>query len=100
MIKDYWVLGSKDAVLNEVEMLWEMQGVHGVPELVKYWLVEIAPNEVDETMNYQYKVLESIKATSCTHVHLVLKPRARPLHVFWTKLELVSALQDINKSVY
>ncbi|KAG1719322.1 hypothetical protein EDB19DRAFT_1973389 [Suillus lakei] len=29
------------------------------------------------------------------HVRLVLKPRARPLHVFQTKLELVSALRDI-----
>ncbi|KAG1720477.1 hypothetical protein EDB19DRAFT_1917944 [Suillus lakei] len=67
IIKDHWVLGGKDAVLNKVRMLWEMQGVHGAPELVEYWLVEIVPNE----------------------------PRARPLHVFQTKLELVSALQDI-----
>jgi hypothetical protein len=52
IIKDHWVLGSKDAVLNEVEMLQDMQGVHGVPELVEYWLVEIAPNEVDEMMDY------------------------------------------------
>ncbi|KAG1723861.1 hypothetical protein EDB19DRAFT_1834450 [Suillus lakei] len=95
IIKDHWVLGGKDVVLNEVRMLREMQGVHGVPELVEYWLVEIAPNEVDETMNYRYKVLGSIKGTSRTHVCLVLKPRARPLHVFWTKLELVSALRDI-----
>ncbi|KAG1843264.1 hypothetical protein DFJ58DRAFT_844372 [Suillus subalutaceus] len=93
IIKDHWVLGSKDAVLNEVEMLWEMQGVHGVPELVEYWLVEIAPNEVDETMNYRYKVFGSIKGTSHTHVHLVLKPRAQPLHAFQTKLELV-AVED------
>ncbi|KAG1721677.1 hypothetical protein EDB19DRAFT_2029553 [Suillus lakei] len=95
IIKDHWVLGGKDAVLNEVRMLREMQGVRGVPELVEYWLVEIAPNEVDETMNYRYKVLGSIKGTSHMHVHLVLKPRTRPLHAFWTKLELVSALQDI-----
>ncbi|KAG2343828.1 hypothetical protein BDR05DRAFT_999734 [Suillus weaverae] len=67
IIKDHWVLRSKDAVLNEVEMLQEMQGVHGVPELVEYWLVEITPNEVDEIMNYWYKVFGSIKGTSCTH---------------------------------
>ncbi|KAG2125088.1 hypothetical protein DEU56DRAFT_916696 [Suillus clintonianus] len=85
IIKDYWVLGGKDDALNEVEMLREMQGVRGVPKLVEYWLVKIAPNEV----------WGSIKGTSRTHVRLVLKPRARPLHAFQTKLELVSALQDI-----
>ncbi|KAG1859221.1 hypothetical protein F4604DRAFT_1930759 [Suillus subluteus] len=97
IIKDHWVLGGKDVALNEVEMLREMQGVHGVPELVEYWLIEIAPNEVDETMNYQYKVLGSIKGTSRMHIHLVLKPCARPLHAFWTKVELVSAPWDIVK---
>ncbi|KAG1756962.1 hypothetical protein EDB19DRAFT_1900512 [Suillus lakei] len=71
IIKDHWVLGGKDAVLNEVRMLWEMQGVHGVPELVEYWLVEIAPNEVDETMNYRYKVLGSIKGTSSFSSYLI-----------------------------
>jgi hypothetical protein len=100
IIKDHWVLRSKDAVLNEVEMLQDMQGVHDVPELVEYWLVEIAPNKVDETMDYQYKVLGSIKGTSHMYVCLVLKPCARPLHAFQTKLELVSALQDIIKSAY
>ncbi|KAG2080125.1 uncharacterized protein F5147DRAFT_784509 [Suillus discolor] len=69
IIKDHWVLGGKDVVLNEVKMLREMQGVCGVPELVEYWLVEIAPNE----------------------------PRTRPLHAFQTRVELVSALQDIVK---
>ncbi|KAG2086080.1 uncharacterized protein F5147DRAFT_588701, partial [Suillus discolor] len=34
---------------------------------------------------------------SRTHLRLVLKPRARPLHVFRTKVELVGALQDIAK---
>ncbi|KAG2096726.1 uncharacterized protein F5147DRAFT_778235 [Suillus discolor] len=61
IIKDHWVLGGKDAVLNEVNMLHEMKGVHGIPELVEYWLVEVAPGEVDETMSYRYKVFESIK---------------------------------------
>ncbi|KAG1841641.1 hypothetical protein C8R48DRAFT_559898, partial [Suillus tomentosus] len=35
--------------------------------------------------------------TSRTHVRLVLKPRARPLHAFRTRVELVSALRDIVK---
>ncbi|KAG1897039.1 uncharacterized protein F5891DRAFT_927486, partial [Suillus fuscotomentosus] len=34
---------------------------------------------------------------SRTHVRLVLKPRARPLHAFRTRVELVSALRDIVK---
>lgn len=97
IIKDHWVLGGKDVALNEVKMLGEMRGVHGMPELVEYWLVEIAPNEVDETMNYRYKVFGSIRGTSHTHVHLVLKPHARPLHAFQTRVELVSALWDIVK---
>ncbi|KAG1801325.1 uncharacterized protein HD556DRAFT_1438366 [Suillus plorans] len=97
IIKDHWVLGGKYAVLNEVDMLHEMKGVHGIPELVEYWLVEVAPGEVDETMSYRYKVFESIKGTSRTHLHLVLKPCERPLHAFRTKLELVGALQDIVK---
>ncbi|KAG2092810.1 uncharacterized protein F5147DRAFT_779553 [Suillus discolor] len=61
IIKDHWVLGGKDAVLNEVDMLHEMKGVHGIPELVEYWLVEVVPGEVDKTMSYRYKVFESIK---------------------------------------
>ncbi|KAG2109908.1 uncharacterized protein F5147DRAFT_772756 [Suillus discolor] len=97
IIKDHWVLGGKDVALNEVKILREMQGVRGVPELVEYWLVEIAPNEVDKTMNSRYKVLGSIRGTSHTHVHLVLKPRVQPLHAFWTRVELVSALWDIIK---
>ncbi|KAG0694391.1 hypothetical protein DFH29DRAFT_1006390 [Suillus ampliporus] len=52
IIKDHWVLGGKDVVLNKVNMLREMQGVCGVPELVEYWLVKIAPGQVDETMSY------------------------------------------------
>ncbi|KAG2089230.1 uncharacterized protein F5147DRAFT_780694 [Suillus discolor] len=97
IIKDHWVLGRKDAVLNKVNMLQEMKGVHGVPELVEYWLVEITPREVDETVKYRYKIFKSIKGTSRTHLRLVLKPRARPLHALRTKVELVGALQDIAK---
>lgn len=52
IIKDHWVLGHKDAVLNKVNMLQEMKGVHGMLELVEYWFVEITPREVDETMKY------------------------------------------------
>ncbi|KAG2119810.1 uncharacterized protein F5147DRAFT_523616, partial [Suillus discolor] len=32
-----------------------------------------------------------------THVHLVLKPRAQPLHMFRTKAELLGAIRDIIK---
>jgi hypothetical protein len=100
IIKDHWVLGSKEDVLNEVIMLNEMKGVRGVPELVEHWLVEIRPGEVDETEKYRYKTLESIEGTFRTHIRLVLKPRARPLHMFRTKAELVSAIRDIVASKY
>ncbi|KAG1789203.1 uncharacterized protein HD556DRAFT_1447263 [Suillus plorans] len=95
IIKDHWVLGDKNVALNEVTMLQAMQGVRGVPQLFEHWLVEIGPQEVDETMSYRGKIWQSIKGTSRTHVHLVLKPRARPLHTFRTKVELISVIQDI-----
>ncbi|KAG1851432.1 hypothetical protein DFJ58DRAFT_728873 [Suillus subalutaceus] len=95
IIKDCWVLGDKDIALNEVAMLQAMQGVRGVPQLIEYWLVETKPQEVDETMSYRGKIWKSIQGTSRTHVRLVLKPRARPLHMFRTKVELVSAIRDI-----
>ena len=98
IIKDHWVLGGKDTVLNEVTMMQKMKGVRGVPELTEYWLVEIAPGEVDESEKYRYHTPPSIIGTFRTHVRLVLRPRARPLHMFRTKLELVGAIRDIVKS--
>ncbi|KAG2129255.1 uncharacterized protein EDB93DRAFT_1256318 [Suillus bovinus] len=95
IIKDHWVLGGKEDMLNEVIMLNEMKGVCGIPKLVEHWLVKIAPREVDETEKYRYKTLESIEGTFCTHIQLVLKPHAQPLHMFCTKAELVSAIRDI-----
>ncbi|KAG1749177.1 hypothetical protein EDD22DRAFT_785476 [Suillus occidentalis] len=100
IIKDHWVLGDKEVALNEVAMLQAMKGVRGVPQLIEYWLVETKAQEVDETMNYRGKIWQSIKGTSRTHVRLVLKPRARPLHMFRTKVELVSAIRDIIRSEY
>jgi hypothetical protein len=81
-------------------MLQAMQGVHGVPQLIEYWLVETKAHEVDETMNYCGKIWKSIKGTSCMHVCLVLKPHTQPLHMFQMKVELVSAIQDIIRSKY
>ncbi|KAG1768238.1 hypothetical protein EV702DRAFT_1050050 [Suillus placidus] len=67
IIKDNWVLGDKEVALNEVVMLQAMQGVHSVPQLVEYWLVETKAQEVDETMNYCGKIWQSITGTLCTH---------------------------------
>ncbi|KAG1887912.1 uncharacterized protein F5891DRAFT_1199481 [Suillus fuscotomentosus] len=71
IIKDHWVLGDKNVALNEVTMLQAMQGVRGVPQLIEHWLVEIGPQEVDETMSYCGKIWQSIKGTSRTHVQLI-----------------------------
>ncbi|KAG2123439.1 hypothetical protein DEU56DRAFT_745387, partial [Suillus clintonianus] len=98
IIKDHWVLGGKTQVLNEISMLKKMEGVRGVPHLVEYWLVESEPDEVDETRRYRFKTPRSIKGTSRTHVRLVLKPRARPLHQFRSHAELLTAIRDIVKS--
>jgi hypothetical protein len=53
---------------------------------------------VDKTADYRCRFPESTIGTFRTHVRLVLKPRARPLHKFRTKVELVGALRDIVKS--
>jgi hypothetical protein len=98
VVKDYWVLGMQDdIILNEIEMLKLMQGVPGVPELVEYWLVTTSEGEVDNTRSYRKRECQSTKGTSCTHVRLqvVLKPYARPLHMFRTLKELVRVLRDI-----
>lgn len=95
IVKDHWVKGNKDAVLNEVKILEEMKGVVGVPELVEYWLVEVEKGQPDETQNYRQTIHNSTVGMSRTHVRLVLKPRARPLHMFRSKKELVKILRDI-----
>ncbi|KAG1746249.1 hypothetical protein EDD22DRAFT_958427 [Suillus occidentalis] len=95
IVKDHWVKGNKDAILNEVKMLEEMKGVVGVPELVEYWLVEVEKGQPDEMQNYCQTIHNSTVGMSRTHVRLVLKPRAHPLHMFRSKKELVKILRDI-----
>lgn len=95
IVKDHWVKGNKDAVLNEVKMLEEMQGVSGVPELVEYCLVEVEKGQPDETQNYRQIIHSSTVNMSRTHVRLVLKPQARPLHMFRSRKEFVKIIRDI-----
>jgi hypothetical protein len=95
IIKDHWVTGGKDVVLNEVKMLEALKGVPGVPRLVEYWLVEMAPDQVDDTQLYHQKIYSSTAGMYRTHVRLVLEPRARPLHEFRSRKELVKAIRDI-----
>ncbi|KAG1887558.1 uncharacterized protein F5891DRAFT_966720 [Suillus fuscotomentosus] len=95
IVKDHWVKGNKDAVLNEVKMLEEMEGVSGVPELVEYWLVEVEKGQPDETQNYRQIIHSSTMNMSRTHVRLVLKPQARPLHMFRSRKEFVKIIRDI-----
>ncbi|KAG1812776.1 uncharacterized protein BJ212DRAFT_1482851 [Suillus subaureus] len=96
IIKDHWVLGKReDVILNEIEMLKLMQGVPGIPKLVDYWLIMTSEGEVDVTQSYRKRECQSTKGTSRTHVHLVLKLCARPLHIFQMLKEFVRALRDI-----
>ncbi|KIK35462.1 hypothetical protein CY34DRAFT_96033 [Suillus luteus UH-Slu-Lm8-n1] len=74
IIKDYWAIGGKKETLNEIRMMEKMEGVHGVPQLVEYWLVEVAPGKVDQTVEYRYKSVRSLQGTFCTHIHMVMKP--------------------------
>ncbi|KAG1842146.1 hypothetical protein F4604DRAFT_1690068 [Suillus subluteus] len=55
IVKDHWVLGKQDDVLNEIEMLKLMHGVPGIPELVDYWL--ITTSEVQKTAVEERKIL-------------------------------------------
>ncbi|KAG1765881.1 hypothetical protein EV702DRAFT_1204407 [Suillus placidus] len=57
IIKDHWVLRGKKEVLNKINMMKKMEGVRGVPRLIEYWLVEVAPGEVD----FQRQAAESHK---------------------------------------
>jgi hypothetical protein len=74
IIKDYWAIGGNKEALNEIKMMEKMKGVHGIPQLVEHWLVEITPGKVDQTVEYQYKSMRSLQDTFHTHIHLVLKP--------------------------
>lgn len=95
IIKDHWVKGDKSVVLNEAEMLKALKDIPGVPQYVEHCLVEVEPGKVDDTQMYRQKIYNSTQGVYRTHVRLVLKPRARPLHEFRTKKELVKALRDI-----
>ncbi|KAG2739035.1 hypothetical protein P692DRAFT_201730204 [Suillus brevipes Sb2] len=100
VIKDHWVKGDKDVVLNEVDMLKDLKSVPGVPQYVEHCLVEMQPGKVDDTQMYRQRIYNSTHGVYRTHVRLVLKPRARPLHKFRTRKELVKALRDIVLSEF
>ncbi|KAG2120412.1 uncharacterized protein F5147DRAFT_562976, partial [Suillus discolor] len=95
IIKDHWVKGDKSVVLNEVEMLKALKNIPGVPQYVEHCLVEVELGKVDDTQMYRQKIYNSTQGVYRTDVHLVLKPRARPLHEFRTRKELVKVLRDI-----
>ncbi|KAG0692147.1 hypothetical protein DFH29DRAFT_882976 [Suillus ampliporus] len=94
-LSDHWVQGGKAKVLNEINMLKAMSGVHGVPELIDHWLVERSDNIVDQTRDYRRAENPSIQGTHRMHVRLVMKPCARPLHAFRTLKEFVRVIRDI-----
>lgn len=100
IIKDYWAIGGNKEALNEIKMMEKMKGVRGVPQLVEYWLVEVTPGKVDQTVEYRYRSVRSLQGTFRTHIRVVLKPRGRPLHKFRTKYELLASVRDIVQSKY
>ncbi|KAG1796319.1 uncharacterized protein HD556DRAFT_1441626 [Suillus plorans] len=95
IIKDHWVQGGEEKVLNEINMLKAMSGVPGVPKLVDYWKVERSDDVVDQTWHYRHTENPSIRGTHCTHVHLIMKPCACPLHAFQMLKEFVRVIRDI-----
>ncbi|KAG2108102.1 hypothetical protein BD769DRAFT_1366025, partial [Suillus cothurnatus] len=100
IIKDHWVKGDKTIVLNEVEMLKTLKDIPGVPQYIEHCLVKVEPGKVDDTQMYRQKIYSSTQGVYRTHVRLVLKPQARPLHEFRTRKELVKAIRDIVLSEF
>lgn len=108
IIKDHWVKNSRNGevdaqekmniVMSEVEMLEAMKDVPGVPKLVEFWLVEVTPDQPDDTQLYRQKIHNSTMGMYRTHVRLVLKPKARRLQEFRSRKELVRTLRDIALS--
>ncbi|KAG2045940.1 hypothetical protein BDR06DRAFT_977845 [Suillus hirtellus] len=95
IVKDHWVKGNSDAILNEVKMLEEMKGVAGVPRLVEYWLIQAEEGHPNKTQRYHNKIENSTVGAYHTHICLVLKPRACPLYMFRSKKELLRVLRNI-----
>ncbi|KAG1801288.1 uncharacterized protein BJ212DRAFT_1305039 [Suillus subaureus] len=96
IVKDHWVLGKQDdIILNKIEILKLMHGVPGVLELVDYWLITTSEGEVNNTQSYHKRECQSMQGTSCTHVRLILKLCACPLHIFQMLKELARVLRDI-----
>ncbi|KAG2050199.1 hypothetical protein BDR06DRAFT_974717 [Suillus hirtellus] len=95
IIEDHWVKGDKSVVLNEVEMLKALKDIPGVPQYVEHCLMEVELGKVDDMQMYCQKIYNSTQGVYRTHVHLVLKPQACPLHEFQTRKELVKVLCDI-----
>ncbi|KAG2335797.1 hypothetical protein BDR05DRAFT_953816 [Suillus weaverae] len=65
IIKDYWVKGNKNVVLNEVEMLKALKDIPGVPQCVKHCLVEVELGKVDDTQIYSQKIYNSTQVQKC-----------------------------------
>ncbi|KAG1856091.1 hypothetical protein F4604DRAFT_1931943 [Suillus subluteus] len=105
IIKDHWVKNSRngevdaqekmDIVMNEVDMLEVMKDVPGVPKLMEFWLVEVMPNQPDDTQLYCQKIHNSTIGMYRTHVHLILRPKAHRLQEFRSRKEHVRTLRDI-----
>ncbi|KAG1854225.1 hypothetical protein F4604DRAFT_1686068 [Suillus subluteus] len=79
IIKDHWVQGQElEDVLKEVEILKQMQGIAGVPQLVDYWVVERGNQTQDQTSHLCFMDFQSTSKS---------------------KRELVTVLCDIISSI-
>ncbi|KAG2153068.1 uncharacterized protein EDB93DRAFT_1102815 [Suillus bovinus] len=80
IIKDYWAIGGKKEALNEIRMMEKMEGVRGVPQLVEYWLVEVAPGKVDQTVEYHYKSVRSLQVWDIVQIQKEVVEQHNVLH--------------------
>ncbi|KAG2051844.1 hypothetical protein BDR06DRAFT_1009967 [Suillus hirtellus] len=79
IIKDHWVQGDQDKVMNEIKMLEVMHGIPGVPKLMDYWMVKRSDGKVNRMKEYHHPDVAdavSILSTYHTHIHLIMEPCA------------------------
>jgi len=90
VIKDSWVHDSR--ATREESILWPIQGMVGVPELISAWTVKIGGTD-DKTDICRFPLPYSGEVR--IHCWLLMKPVAIPISEFESVRELLSIFIDI-----
>ena len=96
IIKDHWVENPS----QEAKIMKWMKGVHGMPNLMDSWTVEVCPGIVDITSQYHSEESHIHMKSIWMHVWTVISPCGHHLFKFRTKCKFVQCLRDILFSKY